>query len=113
MTNIKKGIGRRIRAIRSNQKLTQGQIAKLLGVSPATISAWEIGDIGISIDAAIRVAKLANISLDWLLIGTGETNYSCIEETEIPEELKLLEAYRKLGKTSQNAVLRVVKMMQK
>lgn len=113
MTNIKKDIGRRIKAIRSGQKLTQIQIAKLLGVSPATISAWEIGDIGISIEAAIRVAKFANISLDWLLVGNEDTNRNCIEETETPEEMKLLEAYRKLGKTSQNAVLRVAEMMQK
>jgi transcriptional regulator with XRE-family HTH domain len=71
--DIKQNIGRRIRIVRASQKLTQEQMAKKLSVSPATVSAWEIGDIGISIEAAIRVSTFGDVSLDWLLNGKAET----------------------------------------
>jgi len=54
-------------------KLTQAQLAERLNVAPATVSTWEIGDCGISIEAAIRLAELADISLDWLLRGVSES----------------------------------------
>ncbi len=110
---IKKDIGRRIRMIRAGQKMTQEQMAKKLSVSPATVSGWEIGDIGISIEDAIRVAKFAGVSLDWLLNGKEEPPGSCLIAIHTPEELRLLEAFRKLSKTSQTAILRLAEMMQK
>jgi len=113
MTNIKKDIGRRIRNIRASHKMTQEQIAKHLHVSPATISGWEIGDIGISIEAAIRIAKFAGVSLDWLLSGTEEMAGAGLKDTHTPEELRLVEAFRKRSKASQSAILRVAEMMQK
>ena len=110
---IKKHIGRRIRIIRTSQKMTQEQIAKAVNVSPATVSGWEIGDIGISIEAAIRVSKFAGVSLDWLLKGIDETPENEPEDSHTPEEQRLLESFRRLSKTSQAAILRVAEMMQK
>jgi len=99
--------------VRADQKMTQEQIAKQLKVSPATVSGWEIGDIGISIEAAIRLADFANVSLDWLLNDKHETPDNCSIDTYTPEEQRVLESFRKLSKTSQAAILRVVEMMQK
>lgn len=110
---IKKDIGRRIRLIRANQKMTQEQFAKQLTVSPATVSGWEIGDIGISIEAAIRLANCADVSLDWLIKGEESQPSSIIDGNHTPEELRLMESFRGLSKTSQVAILRVVEMMQK
>ncbi len=110
---IKQQIGRRIRIIRASQKMTQEQLAKQLGVSPATISGWEIGDIGISIEAAIRTAEYAKVSLDWLLRGNDEPPDKKPADSHTPEEQRLLEAFRHLSKTSQAAILRVVEVMQK
>lgn len=110
---IKKHIGRRIRSIRTEKRLTQEQIAKLLKVSPATISAWEIGDIGISVDAAVRIAKFAGVSLDWLLIGNNDSPEHCPVDTSTPEEQQLLEGFHRLSRTSQTAILRIIEVMQK
>lgn len=88
-------------------------MAKQLGVSPATVSGWEIGDFGISLETAIRVAKFGEVSIDWLLKGKNETYGNDPEENYTPEEQRLLISFRKLGKTSQAAILRVSEMMQK
>jgi len=111
--NIKKDIGRRIRLIRAGHKMTQEQMAKHLSVSAATISAWEIGDIGLSIDAAVRVATFGNTSLDWLINGSDKMSKYVPDDHNTPEEHRLITAYRKLNKTSQSAVLRVVEVMGK
>jgi len=93
--------------------MTQEQFAKELGVSSPTVSGWEIGDIGVSIAAAIRIAELAEVSLDWLLMGNNDAPERCPIDTHTPEEQRLLESFQRLGKTSQAAVLRIVEVMQK
>ena len=110
---IKKNIGRRIRQVRASQKMTQEQFAKKLNVSPATVSGWELGDIGIRIEAAIRVSQFAGVSLDWLLNGKDVVSVQCLIDAQTPEELRILLGFGKLSKTSQAAILRVVEMMQK
>ncbi len=109
----KKHIGRRIRILRTGKKLTQEQFAKYLKVSPATVSGWEIGDIGISIEAAIRVAKFADVSLDWLLCGNKETPVNCPTDSYTSDEQQLLEDFREISEASRSVVLRLVKVMQK
>jgi len=113
MTNIKKDIGKRIRIIRAEVKLTQEQFAKQLKVSPATVSGWELGDIGISIEAVIRISILFDKNLDWILKGSNELSNVEQNEVHTPEETRLFEAYQKLSKSSQSAILRVIEMMQK
>ena len=113
MTNIRKHIGHRIRQIRASQRLTQAEMAKQLDVSPATVSGWEIGDYGISLESAINVARLSEVSLDWLVTGKESVSVNEPENTSTPEEVRLLAAFNRLSKTSQSALLRVAEMMQK
>jgi transcriptional regulator with XRE-family HTH domain len=112
MTTTRKHIGRRIRQIRASQKITQAQLAQQINVSPATVSGWEIGDSGISLEAATRVAELAGVTLDWLL-HEKETPGADLADGHTPEEIKLLENYRRLTRTSQTALSRISEMMHK
>lgn len=113
MITIRKRIGRRIRQIRANKKITQVEMAKQLEVSPATVSGWEIGDFGISLEAAVRVANWADVSLGWLVTGNDASPGNGPDEIHTPEEQRLLESFQRLSKASQTAVLRVTEMMQK
>lgn len=88
-------------------------MAKELSVSPATVSGWEIGDFGISLEAAVRVATWAGVSLDWLVKGADSQSGDEPADIHTPEEQQLMESFRTLSKTSQSAVLRVVEMMEK
>lgn len=88
-------------------------MAKQLDVSPATISGWEIGDFGISLEAAIRLTKWTGVSLDWLVSGKEAPAGNEPSDTCTPEEQRLMISFSRLSKTSQSAVLRVVEMMEK
>lgn len=60
-------IAKRIRDARLEQKLTQQQLALLLGVSQDTISMWERGKSYPSIEYIIELVKLFDVSSDYLL----------------------------------------------
>jgi transcriptional regulator with XRE-family HTH domain len=102
---IKKTIGRRIRLVRENLNMTQSEFANKIKVSPATVSGWELGDIGISIAAAIRVAKFSAVSLDWLLMGESDRVSEHPAEELTPEETRLLVAFRVYDRTAQSVIL--------
>ncbi len=111
---IKKNIGYRIRQTRAHLKLTQAQFAKKLDVSPQTISVWEIGDVGISADAAVKLAELADISLDWLFRGDSDVpKPGSIYDGLTPEEKRMLTAFQKASRSDQQALLRLAESVGK
>ena len=60
-------LGQRILEIRSACNWSQVEIAKRLGVTKQTVSNWENGNIQPSIEMLIRLARLFNVSTDYLL----------------------------------------------
>lgn len=60
-------IGKIIKELRLEQKLTQTQLAKLLNTTQDTISLWELGKSYPDILSVIALAKLFNVSSDYLL----------------------------------------------
>lgn len=56
----------RIRALREDRDLTQTQIAQLLKVGQKTYSDYELGKTRIPIDSLIALAKLYNVSMDYI-----------------------------------------------
>jgi len=93
--------------------MTQGQLAKDLNMSVSPISGYEIGDTFPSIESAIKIAKIGNVSLTWLFIGDEKEAQDGLEIGFTPEEKRVLESFRRLSKTSQTAILRIVETMQK
>ena len=64
--------GERLKQIRSEKHMTQRDTAKALGVTPASLSAYEKGNQLPSITVAIKAARFFNVSLDWL-VGINDT----------------------------------------
>lgn len=64
--------GKRIRALRIEKKLSQGQLAKALGTSQKNISKYELEILDLSTVMIIRICKFFNVSADYLL---GLTDY--------------------------------------
>lgn len=82
-------IGERLKKYRENKKMTQKDIAKILGVEPTTISKYESGLLEPSISSIKKMSKIYDISLDELL--TDEDNNfdpTCIDILEIIKEQK-------------------------
>ena len=57
----------RLKGLREKNDMTQEQLAKVSGVSPRTIQRYECGTSRPRLDAAEKLAKALNISVDQLL----------------------------------------------
>ncbi|WP_195543648.1 helix-turn-helix domain-containing protein [Massiliimalia timonensis] len=53
--------------LRKDKGLTQKEVAEIIGVSPATISNYEIGIIYPSVENLIKLAELFDVNCDFLL----------------------------------------------
>ena len=62
---------RRLRELRDERDLTQTEIAKMLGMSQTGYSKYETGENDIPTDVLIKLSKLYNTSIDYLL---GQTD---------------------------------------
>ena len=61
--------GKRIKALRKKNGLTQEKLAEQLGIAVNTVARIEIGNRGISIDLAIEVAVRFDTTLDYIFLG--------------------------------------------
>ena len=64
---IKLNIGTLIRELRKEQSLTQSELAQMMQTTQDTISLWELGKSMPDIVALVKLAKLFNVSTDYLL----------------------------------------------
>lgn len=79
--------GERLRALRKQKKLTQKQLAALIGVKNSIISFYEVGDRFPSPEIIIKLSRVLGVSTDFLLgVGHDET----IDVSGLDEEDKLL-----------------------
>ena len=62
----------RIRMLREDNDKTQTQIAELLKVGQKTYSDYELGKTRIPVDSLILLAKLYNVSMDYIC-GVSDT----------------------------------------
>ena len=76
-------IGSKIKAARLDKKLTQEQVAEILGVSRQTISNWENEKSYPDIISVIELSSLYSISLDDLLKGDERMMEHLEESTNV------------------------------
>ena len=60
-------IGERIRTLREQNNLTQTTLAKKLGLSRSAVNAWEMGVSIPSTQYLVELARLFNVSTDFIL----------------------------------------------
>lgn len=61
------GLGNIIRLLRQKQNLSQAELAKSLSITPALISAYELGERVPSLSNLIKLASFFRVSSDYLL----------------------------------------------
>jgi Helix-turn-helix. len=91
-------VGERFRQVRKKLSLTQTNLAEVLGCKQATIADYERDRISPSTKVLLIIAENYNLSIDWLLTGSGSMflNQSNTEHcNNVPaharEEIKVLE----------------------
>lgn len=80
-------LGEKIKKYREEKKMTQVEVAEVLGVKPATISKYEAGTLEPNIESLKKLAELFGISVDELL-KEDEFDVSKINVLEVLREQK-------------------------
>ena len=89
--------GNVLKTLRLKEKMTQAQLAQKLGLTKSVISAYETGLRLPSYDILIHIAKIFNVSTDYLLglENKREIDLSVLTENEITALLELIKAMKK------------------
>lgn len=61
------GLDKRIKSLRETNKWTQTQLAKKLNITRASVNAWEMGISNPSTEYIVELAKIFDVSADYLL----------------------------------------------
>lgn len=103
--SVRASIATRLRAAREQAGLSQGQVAKLLGLQRPSISELEAGRRKVSAEEVTRFANIYNVSVSWLME----------EESEVPDPTVELAARElaKLRKEDLDTVLNVLRSFRK
>ena len=80
-------LGEKIKKYREEKKMTQVEVAEVLGVKPATISKYEAGTLEPNIESLKKLAELFEVSVDELL-KEDEFDVSKINVLEVLKEQK-------------------------
>ena len=80
-------LGEKIKKYREEKKMTQAEVAEVLGVKPATISKYEAGTLEPNIESLKKLAELFGVSVDELL-KEDEFDVSKINVLEVLREQK-------------------------
>ena len=86
-----------LKTLRLKENMTQAQLAQKLGLTKSVISAYETGLRLPSYDILIHIAKIFNVSTDYLLglENKREIDLSGLTEDEISALLALIKAMKK------------------
>ncbi len=76
-------LNERLREIRTAKKLSQVELARLLGVTKQCISNWENDNIQPSIEMLVKISKTLGVSSDYLLC---IENKRYLDVSELSEE---------------------------
>lgn len=80
-------IGERIKALRSEHRWSQGDLAAKIGADAGQISRYENGHIAPSADAIVRLAEALDVSCDYLLVDDAPRRPFRVPEDILGERL--------------------------
>ena len=118
-------LNQRLSQTRRAKKLRQHQVAEHLDVSLGAVSQWEQGKTKPNMRNLVLLAKLLNVSLDWLLSGVEtvneiqKVNYITSQEksknltTFSTQEEELLSAFSRLPIDLQGKVVETLQFLAK
>lgn len=101
---------KRIAELRKEHNLNQVGLGMKLNVSQKMISAYESGIHQPNIDTLMRMAKLFNVSVDYI-IGNSNIRYSAetfSKENLSVDELELLNLYKSLSSDKKKAAIGII-----
>ena len=61
------GLSKKLTLLRQQNKLSQSEVARRIGISSSAVSAYEADQISPSLETLVRLANLFHVSTDYLL----------------------------------------------
>jgi transcriptional regulator with XRE-family HTH domain len=101
---------RRVRDLREDADLTQKQAAEKLFLHLTQYRRYECGESEIPFHIAINIAKLYNVSLDYIA-GITDDKRGLTKSTLTDTETQLINSFRKLDATKQGRILERVEIL--
>ncbi len=99
-------IGERIKIQRKKLGLTQLQIKELTGISSGTLSDIENGNALPATKSLIKLSKVLNCSIDWMLTGNASgLNFSSDKREEV-----YINRFRSLSENDKNEILDIIEL---
>ena len=94
-------LNQQIRSLRISRKMSQVELARILGVSKQSVSNWENDNIQPSIEMLVKLSKTFSVSTDYLL---GFEPKESLDVSNLPPAVithirQLIDDYRKLSKS--------------
>ena len=90
-------VGRKIRQLRKERKLTQNELASRIGIQQSDLSRMEKGEYRVSLDTLFKVLAEFDISI-------GEFFDEMAKDTFTPQDVKLVREFRSLHQDAQEEV---------
>lgn len=84
---MREEIGKRVTEIRTNLHMKKNEFAIFLGITPQYLGTVESGENCLSVEKIITLAKKANVSTDYILLGKA----NIVDESMIKSILNLNE----------------------
>ncbi len=101
----------RLKELRKERKITQGEIAKLCNTSVSNVSGWELGKWDPDPSMLVLLASFFSVSVDYL-IGHDLNEPSLGEFTFLSEDEKdILRSYRNLSTEKKKSATAMIKAL--
>lgn len=104
------GLGSRLRISREKKRLTQIEVAKILGISNGTLSGYERDYRDPDTETLSKLAQLYDVSLDWLLTGRNEGSFKATKKESKDEIANVF--FREWDKASSEKKKRTLEFLQ-
>lgn len=90
-------LGERLKALRTAKKMSQKELAERIGIAKSVISFYESGDRFPSYDVLIKIARIFNVTTDYLLDVERErtVNVSGLSEEDIAAVTTVIDALKR------------------
>ena len=110
MNNIKETIAKNLKFFREERKITQKQLAEVLGVKHNTISTWENGTNSIDVSLLMQICEYLNVSLNDMFGRENRTSPERHSPFGTRKDDQLIKLWRKLPPEKQQKMLSIIKL---
>ncbi len=90
-STLRNALGKRIKRLRKEEKLTQKQLAKEIGTSPAQLNKYEGGFNAPPVERLLLLAEVFDCSVDYLITGSDEISGAPLNNQRLAHRFKVID----------------------